>query len=155
MRPASATTGVLPTLPRIIFPACPITVDAFAPGMSPYAISASTSMASMTLPRPEPSTTPTRGLMEERERTNETASLIFIAVAVVVYQIGKRMSGGKRGLLIAFGVFTVAIFVAFNLLAFLFENLKEVVNKLIAYTGEGSKFVFGVLGDQTNKSIGF
>src|SRR5205085_506769 len=83
------------------------------------------------------------------------ASLIFIAVAIVVYQIGKRMSGGKRALWIAFGVFTVAIFVSFNLLAFLFENLKEVVNKLIAYTGEGSKFVFGVLGDQTNKSIGF
>jgi CNT family concentrative nucleoside transporter len=83
------------------------------------------------------------------------ASLIFIAVAIVVYQIAKRISAGKRGLWIGFAVFSVALFVAFNLLAFLFENLKEVVNKLISYTGEGSKFVFGVLGDQTNKSVGF
>jgi len=83
------------------------------------------------------------------------ASLIFIAVAIIVYQIAKRMKAGKRGLWIGFAVFSVAIFVTFNLLAFLFENLKEVVNRLISYTGEGSKFVFGVLGDQTNKSIGF
>jgi len=83
------------------------------------------------------------------------ASLIFIVVTIVVYQIAKRITAGKRGLWIGFVVFSVALFVAFNLLAFLFENLKEVVNKLISYTGEGSKFVFGVLGDQTNKSVGF
>src|SRR6202008_4463732 len=38
---------------------------------------------------------------------------------------------------------------------FLFENLKGVVNKLISYTGEGSKFVFGPLGDPAAKVPGF
>src|SRR5206468_4756463 len=61
----------------------------------------------------------------------------------------------RRGIWIGFTIFSVALFVAFNLLAFLFENLKEVVNHFIAYTGDGSKFVFGVLGDTHNTSIGF
>src|SRR5689334_23204416 len=68
------------------------------------------------------------------------AAAIFVVVAVIVYLIAKRLTAGKRGLWIAFGVFSFALFVAFNLLAFLFENLKEVVNQLISYTGEGSKF---------------
>ena len=83
------------------------------------------------------------------------AALIFIVVTIIVYQIAKRITAGRRGLWIGFAVFSIALFVAFNLLAFLFENLKEVVNKLISYTGEGSKFVFGALGDQANQSIGF
>jgi CNT family concentrative nucleoside transporter len=83
------------------------------------------------------------------------AALIVIVVAIIVSQIAKRITTGRRGLWTAFGVFSVALFVSFNLLAFLFQNLKEVVNKLISYTGEGSKFVFGTLGEQGNKSIGF
>ena len=83
------------------------------------------------------------------------AAAIFVVVAIAVYWIAKFMAAGRSALWIAFGVFTVALFIAFNLLAFLFENLKEVVNQLISYTGEGSKFVFGPLGDQANKNIGF
>jgi concentrative nucleoside transporter, CNT family len=86
--------------------------------------------------------------------TQMMASLIFIAVAVVVYLIARKLASAK-GLWIGFAVFSLALFVTFNLLAFLFENLKEVVNHLIGYTQEGSKFVFGALGDPANKSIGF
>jgi CNT family concentrative nucleoside transporter len=84
------------------------------------------------------------------------AALIFIVAAIVVFQIAKRMSdSAKKPLWIVFGVFTGYLFLSYNLLAYLFENLKEIVNKLIGYTGEGSKFVFGPLGDPANTNIGF
>jgi len=84
------------------------------------------------------------------------AALIFIVAAIVVYQIAKRMSdSAKKPLWIVFGVFTGYLFLSYNLLAYLFENLKEIVNKLIGYTAEGSKFVFGPLGDPANTNIGF
>jgi CNT family concentrative nucleoside transporter len=54
-------------------------------------------------------------------------------------------SGGARALWIAFGVLALYFFLTYNLLAFMFENLKEVVNRLIGYTAEGAKFVFGNL----------
>ncbi len=83
------------------------------------------------------------------------AALIFIAVAIVVAQIAKRIAPGPRRMLWAiFGVFTLLIFLAYNLLRYLFETMKHVVNSLIAYTEEGSKFVFGVLGVQ-NGNLGF
>src|ERR1043166_5044509 len=84
------------------------------------------------------------------------ASLVFVIGLIVVVQIAKRIDPSVRRILWGiFAVFSLYLFLAFNLLAYLFENLKEVVNKLIGYTGEGSKFVFGALGDQANKSIGF
>ncbi|HEY0156824.1 MAG TPA: nucleoside transporter C-terminal domain-containing protein [Thermoanaerobaculia bacterium] len=83
------------------------------------------------------------------------AALVFILVAIVVSQIAKRLPpGARRGLWIAFGVFTLYLFLAFNLLAYLFETMKHVVNSLIGYTQEGSKFVFGDLGAQNSK-LGF
>jgi CNT family concentrative nucleoside transporter len=88
--------------------------------------------------------------------TRAGAAGVFVLALIAVAQIAKRLDANIRRILwIAFGIFTLYLFLAFNLLSFLFENLKEVVNKLIGYTGEGSKFVFGVLGDQQNKSIGF
>jgi CNT family concentrative nucleoside transporter len=84
------------------------------------------------------------------------ASIIFVAVAVIVVFAAKATPpGARRVLWIAFSAFTALLFLAYNLLAFLFQNLKEVVNQLIAYTGEGSKFVFGPLGDPATTSIGF
>ena len=84
------------------------------------------------------------------------ASAVFVVLAIVVYQVAKRMAPeSRRWLWYVFGVVTIWLFLTYNLLAYLFENLKEVVNQLISYTGEGSKFVFGVLGDQANKSVGF
>jgi CNT family concentrative nucleoside transporter len=84
------------------------------------------------------------------------ASLVFIAVLIVLVQIAKRVAPEVRRILwIAFGVLALYLFLTFNLLAYLFENLKEIVNKLIGYTAEGAKFVFGPLGDPANKNIGF
>jgi CNT family concentrative nucleoside transporter len=84
------------------------------------------------------------------------AALIFIGVAIVVTFAARFLSEpARRPLWIAFGIFSLYFFLAYNLLAYLFENLKDIVNKLIGYTGEGSKFVFGPLGDQANTNIGF
>ncbi len=85
------------------------------------------------------------------------AALIFIAIAIVVTQIAKRMApgGARRALWIVFGLVTLYLFLAFNLLKYLFETMKHIVNGLIGYTGEGSKFVFGELGVQNSEKIGF
>lgn len=83
------------------------------------------------------------------------AALIFILAAILAAQIAKRIApGARRVLWIVFGIFALYLFLAFNLLAFLFEQMKEVVNRLIGFTAEGAKFVFGNLavGDQP---IGF
>ena len=104
--------------------------------------------------------------------TRTGAALVFIATAVVVWLITSRLarrdevvvdtagrtpevaSSGKRALWIAFGVFSLYLFLAFNLLAYLFETMKSVVNRLIGYTAEGAKFVFGELGAADGR-IGF
>jgi CNT family concentrative nucleoside transporter len=85
------------------------------------------------------------------------AAVIFIALTVIVVQIAKRMAqgGGRKALWGVYLLVSAILFLSYSLLAFLFENLKEVVTKLISYTGEGSKFVFGALGDTTNTNIGF
>lgn len=84
------------------------------------------------------------------------AAGIFIAVAIAVVLIAKRMAEPARRILWwAFGVFAAVLFLAYNLLKYLFENLKEVVNSLIGYTNEGSKFVFGPLGDAGSSFQGF
>jgi concentrative nucleoside transporter, CNT family len=83
------------------------------------------------------------------------AALIFIIVAIVVAQIAKRIApGARKALWIAFAIFTLYLFLAFNLLAYLFETMKHIVNSLIGYTQVGSEFVFGELG-KGNSSIGF
>src|SRR3954451_11679020 len=88
--------------------------------------------------------------------SRNVAALIFVIAAVVVYQLAKRMSeGARKPLWGVFGVFTAYLFLSYNLLAYLFESLKEVINKLIGYTAEGSKFVFGPLGDPANTNVGF
>src|SRR6266498_2728310 len=85
------------------------------------------------------------------------AALIFIGLTVIVVQIAKRMGqgGARKGLWTVYLLVSAVLFLSYSLLAFLFENLKEVVTKLISYTGEGSKFVFGALGDTGNTNIGF
>jgi concentrative nucleoside transporter, CNT family len=84
------------------------------------------------------------------------AAVIFIIVAVVIAQAVKLVAPAvRRFVWYAFGVFTLWFFLAFNLLAFLFERLKDVINVLISYTGEGSKFVFGELGVQNSTKVGF
>ncbi len=83
------------------------------------------------------------------------AALSFIALAVIVYFVSRRLEGPtRRYVQWGFGVVTGVLFLSYNLLAYLFERMKEIVNKLIGYTQEGSKFVFGTLGDP-NTSLGF
>ncbi|HEX7829550.1 MAG TPA: nucleoside transporter C-terminal domain-containing protein [Thermoanaerobaculia bacterium] len=84
------------------------------------------------------------------------AALLFILIAVIVTQIAKLLpvGGARTGLWAFFGLVSLYLFLAFNLLAYLFETMKHVVNSLIGYTQEGSKFVFGELGAQNSK-LGF
>jgi hypothetical protein len=88
--------------------------------------------------------------------TRPMAALIFVAITLIVYFVAKRLPENvRRFLWYGYSVVAAFLFLAYNLLAYLFENMKEVVNKLIAYTQEGSKFVFGSIGDPANKSVGF
>ena len=88
--------------------------------------------------------------------TQNIVAIIFIALTIVLYQIAKRLPPETRRVIwYSFGVVTLYFFLTYNLLAFLFKSLKDVVNKLISYTGEGSKFVFGELGVQNSPKIGF
>jgi CNT family concentrative nucleoside transporter len=76
------------------------------------------------------------------------AAIVFVVLAIVIYQIAIRLPlSARRPLWYAFGVASLYLFLTFNLLAYMFERLKEVVNNLIGYTAVGSKFVFGPLGD--------
>ncbi|HEX9160752.1 MAG TPA: nucleoside transporter C-terminal domain-containing protein [Thermoanaerobaculia bacterium] len=84
------------------------------------------------------------------------AAGVFVLVAVFVYFIaGTLPESSRRFLWYGFGVFAAVVFLAYNLLKYLFANLKEVVNKFIAYTQVGSTFVFGSVGDPNNKTVGF
>ena len=85
------------------------------------------------------------------------AALAFAVLTIAVVQITKRMEHGtpRTGVWGVYLVLSAILFLAYNLLAFLFQNLKNVVTELISYTAEGSKFVFGPLGDPANTNIGF
>lgn len=75
------------------------------------------------------------------------AAVAFILLAIVVYQVASRLPlERRRPIWYGFGVIALYLFVVYNLLAFLFETLKGVVTRFIAYSAEGSSFVFGELG---------
>ena len=83
------------------------------------------------------------------------AALLFVILAIV-FHYGARFApvGSRRIIWSIFGVIALYLFLTYNLLAYLFEQMKYVVNTLIGYTGEGARFVFGKLGDG-NSDIGF
>ena len=84
------------------------------------------------------------------------AAAIFIGLTIVIYQIAKRVPPETRRFFwYSYGVATLYLFLTWNLLAYLFETMKSIVNVLIGYTGVGSQFVFGELGVQNSKKIGF
>ena len=82
------------------------------------------------------------------------AALLFVILAVVVTQIVKRSAGLARPLWIAFALLGGFLLLAYNLLAYLFETMRTVVNALIGYTAEGAQFVFGDLARQDGP-VGF
>ncbi|HYM59443.1 MAG TPA: nucleoside transporter C-terminal domain-containing protein [Thermoanaerobaculia bacterium] len=83
-------------------------------------------------------------------------ALIFIGLAIIVTQVAKRMAPAARGpIWTAFGIVSVYLFLTYNLLAYLFENLRDVVNKFIAYSAEGAAFVFGAKLADENGPVGF
>ena len=83
------------------------------------------------------------------------AALVFVLATVVAVLIARTLPlGARRPLWIAYGIFSLYLFLTFNLLHFIFETMKGVVNKLIGYTQEGSTFVFGDLG-AGNSKVGF
>lgn len=86
--------------------------------------------------------------------TRTGAALVFVGLAIVAYLAVRFMPAAGKAVWIAFGIVTAYLFLAFNLLAYIFETMKHVVNKLIGYTQEGAKFVFGALGDGSS-SLGF
>jgi CNT family concentrative nucleoside transporter len=87
--------------------------------------------------------------------TRGGAALVFVIAAVLLGVLAPRVSESiRRGLWIVFGAVSLYLFLTFNLLAFLFENMKEVVNRLIGYTQDGAMFVFGDLG-AANSKVGF
>src|SRR5260370_3234248 len=84
------------------------------------------------------------------------AAIIFIALTIIIYQLAIRLPAGARHFLwYGFGALSVYLFLTYNLLAYLFETMKTIVNVLIGYTGKGSQFVFGELGVQNRTKIGF
>ena len=81
------------------------------------------------------------------------AALVFIGLAIVLGLLVRRVpESARKGLWIVFGVASLYLFLTFNLLAFLFESMKGVVNKLIGYSQDGSTFVFGDLGAGNSKA---
>jgi len=83
------------------------------------------------------------------------AALVFVLATIAAVLIARMLApGARRPLWIVYAIFSLYLFLAFNLLHFLFQTMKGVVNKLIGYTQEGSTFVFGDLG-AGNSKVGF
>ena len=90
-------------------------------------------------------------------RDRNIAALVFIILAIIMYFVTRSVTGGaKRAAWVVFGLVSLFLFLTYNLLAYMFHQMKEVVTQLIAYTSEGAKFVFGNLAvSEGDKSIGF
>ncbi|HEV7767194.1 MAG TPA: nucleoside transporter C-terminal domain-containing protein [Thermoanaerobaculia bacterium] len=81
------------------------------------------------------------------------AALVFVILTVIVGLLARYVAPAVRRILwMAYGVVGIYLFLTFNLLAFIFESMKHVVNKLIGYTQDGATFVFGDLGSGTSKA---
>jgi CNT family concentrative nucleoside transporter len=87
--------------------------------------------------------------------THAGAALVFIALAIVAYLVARFAAAASKAVWIVFSVIAVYLFLAFNLLAFIFETMKHVVTQLIGYTAEGAKLVFGPLGDPATLGVIF
>ena len=63
--------------------------------------------------------------------SSAVAAAIFVVLAVVVYFIGRQMpaAASRRPLWWGFGAITAYLFLAYNLLAFIFERLKDEIRE--------------------------
>jgi concentrative nucleoside transporter, CNT family len=87
--------------------------------------------------------------------TRVGAALVFILATILLALLARRVPEPvRRALWSVYGVVSLYLFLTFNLLAFLFERMKDVVNRLIGYSQDGSTFVFGDLG-AGNSKVGF
>ena len=72
------------------------------------------------------------------------AAAIFIVITVIASQVTRRVApAAARMIWIVYAIVAGWLLLAHNLLAYLFETMRQVVNNFISYTAEGSKFVFG------------
>jgi CNT family concentrative nucleoside transporter len=86
------------------------------------------------------------------------ASAIFIGVLIVVILLARyavREPGAQRILWIVFGVVALFLFLSYNLLAYIFHTMKDIVTALIAFTAVGAKFVFGDALATSTGPVGF
>jgi CNT family concentrative nucleoside transporter len=80
--------------------------------------------------------------------------IVFLVVLAVTIALVRKVPDNAGRLWGGFGVITAIIFLRFNLLAYFFDTMRTVVTKLIGFTVEGAKFVFGNLAE-SGGSIGF
>jgi CNT family concentrative nucleoside transporter len=83
------------------------------------------------------------------------AAALFFGLSFLVSRVARRTPPGPARIAVwaAYTLVSGWLFLCFNLFAFLFETLKTVINKLIGFSGEGARFVFGNLAD--SEKLGF
>ncbi|HVR37795.1 MAG TPA: nucleoside transporter C-terminal domain-containing protein [Thermoanaerobaculia bacterium] len=87
--------------------------------------------------------------------THAGAAWVLIGLAIIAWFIARFAAAAAKGVWIAFGVAATYFFLTFNLLHFIFVTMKHVVTKLIGFTAEGAKLVFGPLGDPATLGVIF
>lgn len=88
--------------------------------------------------------------------TEGAATLIFVILTILAMQVAKRVPpGAARIVWIVYGIVAAWLLLAHNVLAYMFESIRQVVNNFISYTAEGSKFVFGEAMASSNGPVGF
>ena len=74
---------------------------------------------------------------------NIAAAIVIVLLIAGALVAGRLSPGARRAFWIVVGVVTLFFFLVFNLLAFMFETLKDIVTDLIGFTAKGAAFVFG------------
>jgi len=86
---------------------------------------------------------------------NIAAAIVIVLLIVGGLVAGRLAPGARRAFWIVVGVVTLFLFLVFNLLAFMFETLKEIITNLIGFTAKGSAFVFGDKLAASDGPVGF
>ena len=87
----------------------------------------------------------------------EVAAVLFVGITIVVTQLAKRVppSPSRQAMWGVYAVAAAYLLLVYNLLAYLFESMRIIVNNFIAYPAEGSKFVFGERMATSEGPLGF